>query len=527
MRAILIVLFAAAIFGSAMATRESVLTVDIRDANGKPAAARVRIVDAQGKPPKSTGGALAKDSPFGIPSESIAVQYGRNDAAEGYLLQPDGAFYIDGSFRLPLPPGQYTLTITKGPEYRIWKETMDIAPGRKLAKTARLQRWIDMPARGWHSADDHIHIRRSPRENPLLLRWVAAEDVHVGNILQMGDFWTTYFSQYAFGQQGRYREGNHILSPGQEEPRTGEVGHTISLGAEQFVRFQPDYYSYDRLFDRVHELGGISGFAHQAVSFHGYRGMALNVLRGKVDFLELMQFCVTGEGIVTDHYYRFLDLGYKLTALAGSDFPWCGRGPSRAGDVRFYTYTGKPLDFESWLAAVKAGRTFATSGPMLEFTVNGEPPGSVVKVARGSRLRIKARAWGQPGQIPLRELTIIGHGEVVQKKSAETETAALELDFELPAERGIWLAARASGGKADTAHTTPVYISVDGGDWANPKTFARRVEECETALNELEKELDRAPQRLDEQMPRHRQAMQRQLADARAALAKRKASPPR
>jgi hypothetical protein len=27
------------------------------------------------------------------------------------------------------------------------------------------------------------------------------------------------------------------------------------------------------------------------------------------------------------HYYEFLDRGIKLTALAGSDFPWCGVGP--------------------------------------------------------------------------------------------------------------------------------------------------------------------------------------------------------
>jgi len=33
-----------------------------------------------------------------------------------------------------------------------------------------------------------------------------------------------------------------------------------------------DYYSFDRIFDRVHELGGVTGFAHQGISFHGYRG---------------------------------------------------------------------------------------------------------------------------------------------------------------------------------------------------------------------------------------------------------------
>ncbi|MBI4904601.1 MAG: CehA/McbA family metallohydrolase [Acidobacteria bacterium] len=506
-----------------MATREAILSVEIRDSNGKPTPARVRLVDSQSRPPKSVGGKIAPDSPFGIPSEAIAVQYGRNDAAEGYLLQPDGSFYIDGSFRLTVPPGKYSITITKGPEYLQWNETVEAGAGRKVAKTARLQRWIDMPARGWYSADDHIHVRRSPRENPQLVRWVAAEDLHVGNLLQMGDFWTTYFAQYAFGKEGRYQEGGHLLSPGQEEPRTPEIGHTISLGAEQLVRFQPDYYSYDRLFDRVHQLGGVSGFAHQAVSFHGYRGMALNVLRGKVDFLELVQFCVSGEGIVTDHYYRFLDLGYKLTALAGSDFPWCGKGASRIGDVRFYTLVGKQFDFGAWMAAVKAGRTFATSGPMVEFTVNGEPPGSEVRVAKGSRLRVKAKAWGQPGQVPLRELEIVGHGEVLRKQSG-TDAKELEIDFELPVERGIWIAAKASGGKSVTAHTTPVYVSVDGGGWSNPKTFAQRIAECEASLAEVEKDLENTQRRMDEMAQRHRQSLGRQLAEARAVLAKRKAS---
>ncbi len=119
------------------------------------------------------------------------------------------------------------------------------------------------------------------------------------------------------------------------------------------MRFQRDYYSYDRLFDRVHELGGVSGFAHQGMSFHGYRGMTMNVLRNKIDFLELLQFCVADGPIHTDHYYRFLDLGFPITALAGSDFPWCGRDSragqrtSQIGDARFYTYTGEDFSFKT------------------------------------------------------------------------------------------------------------------------------------------------------------------------------------
>ena len=82
-----------------------------------------------------------------------------------------------------------------------------------------------MPNRGWYSADDHIHIRRSPRENPLILEWVAAEDVHVGALLQMGDFWTdNFYSQYAWGQDGVYQVEDRFLTSGQEEPRTHALG---------------------------------------------------------------------------------------------------------------------------------------------------------------------------------------------------------------------------------------------------------------------------------------------------------------
>ena len=202
--------------------------------------------------------------------------------------QPDGSFYVDGAFDVQAPPGTYTISISKGFEYRPQQATVVLAGGAAVAREYRLDRWIDMPARGWYSSDDHIHLRRSPADNDAIVTWIAAEDIHVGNLLQMGDFWTaTFFSQYAFGDKGRYQRAGRILSPGQEEPRTPEIGHTISLGANQFVRNRGDYYSFDRLFDRVHAAGGVTGFAHQAILFSGYRGLVLNAVRGKTDFMEL------------------------------------------------------------------------------------------------------------------------------------------------------------------------------------------------------------------------------------------------
>ncbi len=514
---------------SAQVTRDVPLSVTIVDAaTGRRTPVRASLQDERGNRPQVPGAVAVSTSAIPIPGQAIPVMWGRQDRAEGYSLQPDGAFYVDGTFDVAVPPGRYTLAVSKGFEFLAQSIALDVAPMTKPAREVRLDRWIDMPARGWYSSDDHIHLRRSPADNPAILRWIAAEDIHVGNLLEMGDFWATFFSQYAFGPSGRYQEDDRLLASGQEEPRTPEVGHTISLGASQFVRFQSDYYAYDRLFDRVHELGGVSGFAHQAMSFHGARGLVLTALRGKTDFLELAQFCVPEGPLAVEHYYLLLDLGIKLTALAGSDFPWCGRGPgygfpapriAQIGNARFYAHVGGPLTFDGWFNAVKAGRTFVTTGPVVLLTVNGRGPGETVDVAPGTRLRITAEALGHPAQVPLQSLEIVGHGRVLARSEGR-DAARLTADLDLPVDQGIWIAAKVQAGTGQFAHTTPVYVTVGGGGFQNRAALAERVATAERYLQELEAELASPGTTLDSQAARHRAALMRQIAEARSVLAR-------
>ena len=478
-------LFVFALVHSAQVSRDAMLSVRILDAaTGKPTPVRLRLQDSVGNRPRARGAVALSETAIPIPRQALAVMWGQQDRAMGYALQPDGSFYADGAFDVRLPPGAYTLDISKGFEFLQRTETIELKPGASARREYRLKRWADMPARGWYSSDDHIHLRRSPRDDAAILRWIAAEDIHVGHILEMGDFWATFFSQYAFGDRGRYQEGDRILSAGQEEPRTPEIGHTISLGASELVRFPRDYYSFDRVFDRVHELGGVTGFAHQGMSFHGYRGMVLNTLRGKTDFLELAQFCVAGGPLLLDHYYQFLDLGYKLTALAGSDFPWCGRGPdfgfperqgAQIGNARFYAYAGTPFTYQRWFAALKAGHTFVTTGPLLFLSVNGRIPGDSLDVAPGTKLHITAEAFGDAGQVPLRSLELVGHSKTLAR-STGANAARLTVALDVPAERGMWIAAKCQAGTGQVAHTTPVYVTVNGGGFYNPEAGPRTVE---------------------------------------------------
>jgi hypothetical protein len=493
------------------------LEVQVTDAaTSRPTPARVRLT-WQGRPLKQ------------LPQAAVAVMYGLWDHADGYGFQPDSSFYTAGSFQLELPPGTYQLSLSKGPEYIARQLEVQVRAGQVSRLQYPLVRWINMPQRGWYSADDHIHIRRSPREDSLLLHWIQAEDIHVGVLLRMGDFWETYYPQYAWGEKGVYQKDAFLLTSGQEDPRTPELGHALGIGASDRVRFKEEYYYYDKVFDRVRELGGLSGYAHQAKSFHGYRGLILDGLRGKVDVLELLQFCASDNPLITEHYYHLLDLGIPVTAVAGSDFPWCGqdhdRGPpeqsARIGNVRFYSYVPGPLTYNSWKAALSAGHTFVSSGPMLDFGVNEKLPGDHLDVRKDATLHITAHAYGQATQVPLQVLEIVGHGQVLGRVTADSPGQSrehLSLDLDIPAHQGLWLAARAYGRPGQAAHTTPVYVQVEGQGFQNPATAPYYLKLSAQYLRELKKDIRRVGKDPQWQAWRYRAGLEARIAQTRQLI---------
>lgn len=461
----------------------------VDDKTGQPTPVRVRLTQV-GRPITEP------------PVQAIAISYGLWDHADGYAFQPDSAFYVAGSFNLNLPPGNYQLTLSKGPEYLRQSHNLTIASGKSLQKSYRLKRWIDMAARHWYSADDHIHIRRSPRENEFLLDWIRAEDLNVGVLLKMGDFWATYYPQYAFGEKGNYQRSKYLLTSGQEDPRTPELGHALGFGAKASVRYAQNYYYYDKVFDEIHRRGGLTGYAHQAETFHGYRGLTLDGLRGKVDVLEILQYCVSAQPLRTEQYYRMLDLGFPLTAVAGSDFPWCGHdhdnGPpersARIGNARFYTYLDEPFSQAAWLKGVAAGHTFVSSGPILDLRVNEVRPGDRLELNSGEKISVTVHAYGQAEQVPLSALELVAHGKVLRRVTPQNpgqSSEHLSLTFTMgELQQGIWIAARCFGDSTQAAHTSPVYVTVNGGGFHNPETAGNYLTQSEAYLHELEQDLE-------------------------------------
>ena len=286
-----------------------------------------------------------------------------------------------------------------------------------------------------------------------------------------------------------------------------------------------------KFFDKVHKLNGVMGYAHQGMSFNGFRGMTLDVLAGKVDFLELLQFCVEGGPLITQNYYHFLDLGYKLTATAGSDFPWCGNGPafgteapswnSRIGDVRFYTHLEGEFRYDSWKENLKAGHTFASSGPMLQFTVNGQLPGDELKLTDESIVSINAQAFGHKNQVPLSKLEIIAHGSVIKEivpNGQDQSNENLSLEFDLKIDQGMWIAARCFAGPTQVAHTTPVYVTIEGDGFHNRESMQDYLALNEKYLKELEQEIDNPDQPVNKGAWWYKKGLRKRIEETRKII---------
>ncbi len=367
-----------------------------------------------------------------------------------------GDYYcVPGPFDMMLQPGEWRITVRRGLEHVPVVETVMVPEGGLVTRTCRPRRWVNMVARGWYSGDDHVHFRMmNDLDAEILMAWVRAEDIHVANVVRMGDISRTYFEQRGWGPAYRVLRGAYALSPGQECPRThNELGHTLAMNTTGMVRDTERYYLYDEHFDQVHAQGGLAGYAHvNANLFHVERDMTMNIPRGKVDFVEIFQFGSLG----LQWYYDFLNMGFKVTACCGSDVPWAGT----VGEERVYAYVGTgPFKVDDWFAALRRGNTFVTNGPMIEFTVDGALPGEEILVDGPRTLHVKARAFGNVNRARPVRLDIIVHGEVVHSVTPGDDTEeSLEAILELDPGQGYWIAARAEGGDGSRAHTTPVYV---------------------------------------------------------------------
>src|SRR5437762_1355008 len=332
---------------------------------------------------------------------------------------------------LYVPAGQEHIETVKGPEYQMFRADVNVPTGGRVTQRITLQRVANLPAQKWWSGDVHVHMNYGGayRNTPAhLVSQAGAEDLHVVENLIVNKEQRIPDISY-FRTDADPVSSPSLLLMHAQEFHTSVWGHLGLLGLTDHYLL-PEYAGYPNtaaaslaltnavVADLAHAQGGLVGYVHPFdrkpdptdTTAPFFYELPVDVALGKVDYLEVMGY--SDHLITSEIWYRLLNCGFRLAAAAGTDaFPNFAslRGPP--GLVRVFVRSGTRLDHGHWLGGIKAGKTFVTNAPLLEFSIAGQGIGDEIKLSAGSH-RLSARV-AMRSNVPLDHLEVIGNRKVV------------------------------------------------------------------------------------------------------------------
>ena len=131
----------------------------------------------------------------------------------------------------------------------------------------------------------------------------------------------------------------------------------------------------------IHPVSG----TRNPFSESGMNGLPVELVadgvHGNIDLLEIV--CLWSNSIgTTELWYRLLNAGFPVAPSGGTDVMTDFHRTMAIGTTRVYVRPDAPFNWTSYFAALKAGRSFVTNGPMVQLTVDGMHPGDVVAGGR-------------------------------------------------------------------------------------------------------------------------------------------------
>ncbi len=483
-----------------------------------------RVLDSDDRP--TTGAFLIRD------------MQGRVYPSQAKRLAPDLAFQpqiyrANGEFVL-LPPGQYTVDYTRGPEYR--KKTQRIEVKDQPIEIAfRLDRWIDPAKMGWYSGDHHIHAAgcahyEKPTEGVYpkdMMRYILGEDLKVGSVLSWGPSW--YFQKTFFeGKDNTLSTRENLMRYDVEVSGfpSSHTGHICLLGLKE-----EDFPGTKRIeewpswglpvFRWGKSQGAVTGFAHSGWGLAlkqeklptdemppfdgiGANEYIVGVTHDLVDFISTVDTPYAWELNV---WYHTLNVGYRTRISGETDFP-CIYG-ERVGLGRSYVRQAGQLDYSDWTEGIRQGRNYVSDGKshLIDFKVNGVEMGagaSELQMPQAGAVHVTAQVaalldespndgvrklpydqkpyWdlerariGDTRTVPL-ELVVNGQAVARQEIAADGVLRAVSFDYKI--DRSSWIALRI----LPSSHTNPVFALVAGKPIRASKASAewclRAVDQC-------------------------------------------------
>ena len=487
------------------------MTIRIRDENGKPGTASLTIRDRFDRIYPNQSKRLAPDFPF-----------------QPQIYRSDGE-------SIRLPDGDYTVVATGGPEYVSQTKQLSVQSSGPHEIAFTLERWIDPPRLGWFSGDHHVHAAgcshyQNPTEGVLpedMTRQILGEALNIGSVLTWGPCYY-YQKQFFTGQDNPLSKPERLMHYDLEVSGfpSSHSGHLVLLGLKdqdypKTHRIE-DWPSWDLpILKWAKSQGAVVGFAHSGFGLQvqdrelpsyempPFDGIGANEYivdvthSNAVDFISTVNTPSVWELSI---WYHTLNVGFRTRISGETDFPCVY--DSRVGLGRTYARVDGRLSFGGWLSGLRNGRSYVSDGKshLLNFSVDGVEVGqngSELKLpgARVVRARLLVSAYLNPqAQETLRTrpidqqpfwdierarigatrdvpLEVVVNGKVVATKNVTADGVLREVTFDLPIERSSWIALRI----LPSSHTNPVFALVDG----KPIRASRRSAEwCLTAVNQ-------------------------------------------
>ncbi len=473
------------------------VTLEVLDFDGKPTTAAFIIRDALNRVYPSRGRRLAPDFFF------------------------HNQIYRHSGESVLLPPGNYTVEYTRGPEYKVKTQTVTVPNAETHQETFHLERWIHIAAEGWRSGDHHVHAAgcshyESPTEGVTpedMMRHILGEDLNVGCVLSWGPCW--YFQKQFFdGKVHELSTDDYVMRYDVEVSGfpSSHAGHLSLLGLTE-----DDYNGVERIeewpswdlpvLQWAKEQGAVTGFSHSGwglkvtgdelpnYNMPPFDGIGANeyivdVVHDAVDFISTVDTPAVWE---LNIWYHTLNCGFRTRISGETDFP-CIYG-ERVGLGRIYVkMPAGALDFDAWVAGLKDGRSYVGDGKshLLDFAVGGVPVGEKTATGELSQLdleapgtvTITARVAARLGETPNLEIKnraldqqpywdverariaesekvpveLIVNGQAVETQEIVADGEIVPIQFETSIDRSSWVALRIF----PSSHTNPVFVVVDG-----------------------------------------------------------------
>jgi TolB protein len=458
------------------------IKITVVDEKGKPEFARISVTDEGGRfyAPIAEWTWIQADDGYDRSRTPFEAHY---FYAKSY---PEG-------INIEVPQGPLTIDVTKGFEYGALHRTIDSRTANSSDLTFHLKQldWGRGTGPKWVGGDLHVHMNyggayRSERE--ILLQQAEGEGVRIVNNLVVNKEQRFPDIQSAlFNEILKYFSWNATDLLGQEF-HTSYWGHRGILHLKDHLLL-PGYAGYPEtaaaslypmnadVYDMAHQQGALVGAVHPFEAEPNPFAnppekitdeLPVDVALGKLDYMEIVGF--------SDHrstaavWYRLLNLGFRVPAGGGTDATTNYAAPIRGqvGMDRVYALIpDEPagVGIDAWMDSLKNGRTFATNGPLIEFTLGGKRAGDELKFDDAQAavpFTAKLRSI-----VPVDHLEVVCNGRVAQTLKLAGARDSADVAGTLPLNESGWYVLRTSSDGAEYpvldnyvyATTSPVYVT--------------------------------------------------------------------